>query len=82
LSDGSQARRLVAQRIPERCAGILTNPFRMHFTVHDICFGRPFGAIEFRKALDVAKQYQRHTWVTGPQCSPHRFSNRFGCNSQ
>jgi Polysaccharide deacetylase len=53
----------VLQRILENVDGISRNPFCLDLTVHAHVFGRPFGAIEFAKSLDLAKRHAA-TWMT------------------
>jgi Polysaccharide deacetylase len=54
----------ILQRILESCAEIPRTPFCLDLTVHAHVFGRPYGAIEFAKSLEIAKQYQAQTWLT------------------
>jgi hypothetical protein len=54
----------ILQRILDNCAGVPRTPFCLDLTVHAHVFGRPYGAIEFAKSLDVAKQAQAHAWLT------------------
>jgi peptidoglycan/xylan/chitin deacetylase (PgdA/CDA1 family) len=53
----------VLQRILENVDGISRNPFCLDLTVHAHVFGRPFGAIEFARSLDLAKRHAA-TWLT------------------
>ena len=54
----------ILRRILENCADVSRAPFCLDLTVHAHVFGRPYGAIEFARSLDVAKQYQAHAWLT------------------
>lgn len=54
----------ILRRILENCADVSRAPFCLDLTVHAHVFGRPYGAIEFARSLDVAKQYQTHAWLT------------------
>lgn len=53
----------VLQRILENVDGISRRPFCLDLTVHAHVFGRPFGAIEFAKSLEFARQHTT-TWLT------------------
>jgi peptidoglycan/xylan/chitin deacetylase (PgdA/CDA1 family) len=54
----------VLQRILDNVAEIPRTPFCLDMTVHAHVFGRPYGAIEFAKSLDLAKRHQAHVWLT------------------
>jgi hypothetical protein len=54
----------ILQRILNNCADVARTPFCLDLTVHAHVFGRPYGAIEFAKSLDVAKEHQTHAWLT------------------
>jgi hypothetical protein len=54
----------ILRRILENCAEIPRTPFCLDLTVHAHVFGRPYGAIEFAKSLELAKRHQAHAWLT------------------
>lgn len=53
----------VLQRVLENVDSISRKPFCLDLTVHAHVFGRPFGAIEFAKSLELAKRHAA-TWLT------------------
>lgn len=63
------------QRILENGAAIPRKPFCLDLTVHAHVFGRPFGAIEFAKSLNIARQHQATTWLTDHGTLADQFSN-------
>jgi hypothetical protein len=54
----------ILQRILDNCAEITRTPFCLDLTVHAHVFGRPYGAIEFAKSLEIAKRHQAQAWLT------------------
>jgi hypothetical protein len=54
----------ILQRILENVAEIPRTAFCLDLTVHAHVFGRPYGAIEFAKSLELAKQHQARAWLT------------------
>jgi hypothetical protein len=65
----------ILQRILENVAEIPRTPFCLDLTVHAHVFGRPYGAIEFAKSLELAKQHQAHAWLTNHGQLADVFSN-------
>jgi peptidoglycan/xylan/chitin deacetylase (PgdA/CDA1 family) len=54
----------ILQRILENVAAIPRTPFCLDLTVHAHVFGRPYGAVEFAKSLELAKQHRAAAWLT------------------
>jgi hypothetical protein len=54
----------ILRRILENCVSVPRTPFCLDLTVHAHVFGRPYGAIEFAKSLEIAKQAQTYAWLT------------------
>jgi hypothetical protein len=54
----------ILRRILDNCASVPQTPFCLDLTVHAHVFGRPYGAIEFAKSLELARQYQAEAWLT------------------
>jgi len=54
----------ILQRILENCVSVPRTPFCLDLTVHAHVFGRPYGAIEFAKSLQIAKRHQAEAWLT------------------
>lgn len=54
----------ILQRILEGYPAISDKPFCLDLTVHAHVFGRPYGAIEFARSLDIARQDDSPAWMT------------------
>jgi hypothetical protein len=65
----------ILRRILENCAGVSRAPFCLDLTVHAHVFGRPYGAIEFAKSLELAKQHEAQAWLTDHGTLAEIFSN-------
>jgi hypothetical protein len=63
----------VLQRILENVDSIPGKPFCLDMTVHAHVFGRPFGAIEFAKSLELAKGHAA-TWLTDHRALASQFA--------
>ncbi len=63
----------VLQRILENVDGISRTPFCLDLTVHAHVFGRPFGAVEFAKSLELAKRHTT-TWLTDHHTLARQFA--------
>ena len=65
----------ILRRILDNVAEIPRTPFCLDLTVHAHVFGRPYGAIEFAKSLELAKQHQAQAWLTNHGQLADVFSN-------
>jgi hypothetical protein len=63
----------VLRQIIENVNSMSRTPFCLDITVHAHIFGRPFGAIEFAKSLDLAKRHTT-TWLTNHAELANRFA--------
>jgi Polysaccharide deacetylase len=63
----------VLRRILENVDGASRKPFCLDLTVHAHIFGRPFGAIEFAKSLELAKSHFT-TWLTDHDTLARQFA--------